>query len=266
MKVNDKVFVVTGGGSGMGRELCLHLLEKGASVAMADINEAGMKETAELAGDAAKRLSIHVLNIADRAKVNELPDAVLKAHGQVDGIINNAGIIQPFVKVNELDFDRIERIMNVNFYGTLYMIKAFLPHLLQRSEAHVANVSSMGGFLPVPGQSLYGASKAAVKLLTEALHSELQETNVGVTVIFPGAVNTNITKNSDVTTPSAGDKGGKAMKILQPSEAARIMIEAIERDKSRVFVGKDSKFMDFMYRLNPDRAARLIYKNMKDLI
>ena len=166
MKTQNKIIVVTGGGNGIGRELVLHLLNKGARVAALDISEAGLKETAELAGDKKDKLSLHVVNITDRAAVEALPEQVIAKHGAVDGVINVAGIIQPFVRINDLDYSAIERVMNVNFYGTLYMIKTFLPHLLKRPEAHIANISSMGGFLPVPGQGICGASKAAVKLMT----------------------------------------------------------------------------------------------------
>ena len=198
MKVQNKVIVVTGGGNGIGRELVLNLLSRGARVAAVDIDESGLQETARLAEDKKDKLSMHIVNITDRDAVAALPEQVIAQHGAVDGVINNAGIIQPFVRVQELGYDAIERVMNVNFYGTLYMTKAFLPHLLKRPEAHIVNLSSMGGFLPVPGQSLYGASKAAVKLLTEALNSELKTTNVGVTVVFPGAIGTNIAVNSGV--------------------------------------------------------------------
>lgn len=116
---------------------------------------------------------------------------MIDQHGKVDGIINNAGIIHPFLKVNELEYDKIKLVMDINFYGTLYMVKSFLPYLLKRPVAHIANVSSMGGFLPVPGQTIYGASKAAVKLLTEGLRAELKDTNVKVTLVFPGGVSTN---------------------------------------------------------------------------
>src|SRR5688572_890551 len=115
MKVRGKVIVVTGAGSGMGRELTLQLVKKGARVAMADINEQGLSETAQMAG--ANNVSIHKLNITDRENVEKFPEAIIKIHGAVDGLINNAGIIQPFVDVKDLDYDKIERIMNINFYG-----------------------------------------------------------------------------------------------------------------------------------------------------
>lgn len=268
MKVQSKVMVVTGGGNGIGRELVLTLLSRGARVAAVDIDEAALQETVGLAASHKDRLSTHVVNITDRAAVAALPERVIAEHGAVDGIINNAGIIQPFVRVNELEYDAIERVMNVNFFGTLYMTKAFLPHLLARPEAHITNISSMGGFLPVPGQSVYGAAKAAVKLLTEALHSELADSNVHVTVVFPGAIGTNIAANSGVgdTLQVDSDSARRSMKTLAPEKAAQIIVEGIEKDNYRVLVGSDAKLMDMLYRLSPRHAANFIYKQMKSLL
>lgn len=178
MKVLDKVVVVTGAGGGIGRELVLNLLSKGARVAAVDINRNALEETINQAGEKKNKLSTHIVNLTVREVVEALPEEVIAHHGQVDGIINNAGIIQPFVHVNDLDMDKIKQVMDINFYGTLYMTKTFLPYLLKRPVGHISNISSMGGFLPVPGQSIYGASKAAVKLLTEGLHAELLDTKV----------------------------------------------------------------------------------------
>jgi NAD(P)-dependent dehydrogenase (short-subunit alcohol dehydrogenase family) len=269
MKVQNKVMVVTGGGNGMGRELVLHLLSKGARVAAVDIDEAALQETAQLAGNLQDRVSVHRVDITNREAVAALPEQVIARHGTVDGLINNAGIIQPFVRVNDLDFAAIERVMDVNFYGTLYMTKAFLPHLLARPEAHIANVSSMGGFLPVPGQSIYGASKAAVKLLTEGLHSELLPTNVRVTVIFPGAVGTNIAANSgvgDTLRMENVDRERAAARTLAPARAAEIIVDGIEKDRYRVMVGSDATFLDRFYRFSPQRAANFIFRQMQSLL
>ena len=223
MKAENKTIIVTGGGSGMGRELVLNLLAKGAKVAAVDINEKSLQETAVLAGDRNESLSLFVTDITDKAAVEGLLEKVVAKFGAVDGIINNAGIIQPFIKVNDLNYEVIERVMNINFYGTLYLIKTFLPHLLSRPEAHIVDISSMGGFLPVPGQTIYGASKAAVKLLTEGLHSELSDTNVHVTVVFPGGVRTNIMSNSGLADPMSSSKEA-AQKILSADKAAAIII------------------------------------------
>jgi len=262
MEINNKVFVVTGAGSGMGRELTIQLVKKGARVAMADIHEHTMRETAEAAGK--EKVSMHVLDISDRAAVEKLPQEVIAHHGVVDGVINNAGIIQPFVDVVELEYPVIERVFNINFYGTLYMTKAFLPKLLERPVAHIANVSSMGGFIPFPGQAIYSASKAAVKIFTEGLYSELKETNVGVTVIHPGAINTNIMTNSGVGTPASAKAAeeNSSYKTLPADEAAAIMIKAIEKTKFRVTVGSDAGMLDIFYRISPKRAIDMIVKKM----
>lgn len=268
MNVNNKTIVVTGGGNGIGRELVLNLLNKGAKVAAVDKKEEALNETTKLAGAKAANLSTHVLDITDKAAVDLFPPNVIARHGSIDGIINNAGIIQPFVKINQLDFTAIERVMNINFYGTLYMIKAFLPHLLNRKEAHIVNISSMGGFLPVPGQSIYGASKAAVKLMTEALYAELLNTNIKVTVVFPGAIGTNITANSGVTIPNmpSGDSKKSEYKTLAPAQAAELIVSGMESNKLYLYIGSDSKFMNFLYRMAPGFATRFIAKQMKSLL
>jgi short-subunit dehydrogenase len=266
MKVAGKVVVVTGGGSGMGRELVLELVRRGAKVAAVDINEASLAETVALAGAHGDRVGTWTMSVVDRSAVEALPAAVVERLGAVDAIINNAGIIQPFVRLNELDDEAIERVFGVNWLGTLYMTRAFLPRLLERPAAHVVNVSSMGGFLPVPGQSVYGATKAAVKLLTEALWAELAETNVRVTVVFPGAVATNITTNSGVAVPTAATAGAKRRKVLAADRAARIILDGMERDAFRVLVGNDARLMDLLYRLAPRRATGFIAKQMKDLL
>jgi short-subunit dehydrogenase len=266
MKVSGKIIVVTGAGSGMGREVTLEAIRRGARVAAVDLNEATLAETASLVG-APDRISSQVLNVADRAAVQALPQAVIERFGAVDGLIHCAGIIQPFVKFKDLDDATIERVFAVNWWGTVYLDRAFLPILLERPEGHIVNVSSMGGFLPVPGQTIYGASKAAVKLLTEGLHSECAGTNVHITVVLPGAVATNITTNSGVAVPISGAKAeAAARRTLSADKAARIILDGMEKDAYRVMVGSDAKLMDRLYRLNPRRAAGFIAKQMRDLL
>ena len=148
----------------------------------------------------------------------------------------------------------------------MYMTKSFLPHLLKRPEAHVVNVSSMGGFLPVPGQSIYGAAKAAVKLMTEALYAELKDTNVKVTVVFPGAIGTNISVNSGVNIKNSGDAESSKFNPMPPAKAAGIIVAGMEKNKFRVLVGNDSKTMNRLYRFNPKFATGFIARQMKSLL
>jgi NAD(P)-dependent dehydrogenase (short-subunit alcohol dehydrogenase family) len=263
MKAAGKVMVVTGAGSGMGREVALELLRRGARVAAVDINEATLAETVALAG-AGDALDTFRVDISDRSAVEALAPAVVDRFGSVDGIVNCAGIIQPFVRLQDLEYGAIERVFSVNWWGTLYLTKTFLPLLLERPSAHIVNVSSMGGFLPVPGQTVYGASKAAVKLLTEGLHSECKGTRVRVTVVFPGAVATNITTNSGVDIPAMA--GTKPPPVRPADLAARDIVDGMERNAYRVLVGRDATMMDALYRLYPRRAAGFIARQMKDLL
>ena len=267
MKLHKKTFIVTGAGGGIGAALVHELMRRGSSVAAVDRNkdhlEALRKSVNE--NDAA-RLSLHVVDITDRAAVEALPKEVAATHNTVDGLINNAGIIQPFVNVHELDYETIERVMKVNFYGSLYIIKTFLPGFLARPEAYIVNVSSMGGFLPVPGQSIYGASKAALKLMSEGLFAELQDTQVYVSTAFPGATKTDITTNSAVEAPTVDAASAGAVMMISPQDAARIIIDGMVRRKPLIYTGKDSRAMQRLYRLSPVKATKLIAKQMKSLL
>lgn len=267
MKVRDKVIVVTGAGNGIGRELVLCLLARGAKVAGIDLNPTMLQETTSLANTNETRFSSFVADISDRAAVQSLPDQVVAHFGAVDGLINNAGIIQPFTKLVDLDLPTIERVINVNLLGTLYMTKAFLPQLLARSVGHIVNLSSMGGFAPFPGQTMYGATKAAVKLMSEGLASELADTSVRVTVVFPGAIATNITANSGVAVKmNVNTSAGGAKMALPPAKAAEIIVNGIERNAKRLFVGRDSALIDKLYRLSPTLTAGLMARMMKAVL
>ncbi len=267
MKVDNKVWVVTGGGNGIGRQLVLELLARGARVAAADIRQESLDETASLAA-ADGRLTTFITDVTDRNAVGDLPARVIDSYGAVDGIISNAGIIQPFVRISELDYDAIDRVLDVNLYGAIHMVKAFLPLLLERPEAHVAAVSSMGALLPVPGQTIYGAAKAAIKLLAEGLYAELLETDVGVSVVMPGAVATEITSNSGIELPEgAADSAEQTeYRTTSPERAAEIIIDGIEADRLHIYIGRDSRFFSLASRVAPRQGTHLVSRQMRDLL
>lgn len=266
MDVAGRVIVVIGGGNGIGRQVVLELLRRRARVAAVDLREESLDETAELAG-AGDRLATFELDITDRDAVEQLPARVVTVLGDVDGLINVAGIIQPFVPLADLEYEAIERVIDVNLYGTIHTVKAFLPHLVERPVAHIANVASMGAFLPVPGQTIYGASKAAVKLMTEGLYAELRDTEVGVSLVLPGAVKTQITANSGVASPG-GDTAEQESKFptTDPADAARMIVDGIESDAFHIYVGRDSRLMNVLNRLAPKRSTHLIQRQMKNLL
>ena len=266
MRVDGKVIVVTGAGNGVGRAVTLEALRRGARVAGVDVSSAGLEETARLA-EAGDRFSTHVVDITHAAAVRALPADVSARHGAVDGLIHMAAIIQPFLKVKDLDDATIERVVNVNWWGTLHLDRAFLPVLLERPAGHIVNTSSMGGFIPVPGQSIYGATKAAVKLLTEALHAECKGTPVRVTVVIPGGMATNMPANSGVSVAIDPSKAAELAKNLTTADAAATQIlDGMERNAYRVIIGRDARLMDLFYRVNPSGAAALIARQMRGLL
>lgn len=253
MELKEKTILVTGGGSGMGRELVLALLEKGCKIIAVDISEKGLKETFRLSGNSS-RLFCRIADISDENVVKCLAKDLFYK-GNIDIVINNAGIIQPFVRIEELAPDTARKLFDVNFWGTVNIIQSFLPHLKTRPEAQVVNISSMGGFLPIPGQAIYSASKAAVKMLSECLTAELKGSNVKVVTVFPGAMNTDIKKNSGI------DDGSQAAEVgtgLQPDTAARMIISAMGKDTKAVYVGEDAKAMGLLCQMNPEKAAESV--------
>lgn len=214
MEIQGKVFIVTGGGSGIGREVVFGLLRRGARVAAVDLREAALEETSRLAG-AGERLTLHPLDVTDRAGVQAMVARVVDAHGSLDGLLNVAGI----------------------------------------------------GFAPVPGQTAYGASKAAVKLLTEGLYAELRGTQVAVTVVFPGAVNTGISENSGVSISAGSDvDAGKGYPMTSAADAATAIIQGVEKGRYRVVIGKDARMLDRLARLAPRRATEMVAKRMGALL
>lgn len=267
MRVRDKVVVVTGGGSGIGRQLVLDLLERGARVAALDIRQQSLHETSELSGSGAgDRLSTHVIDVSDRDAVQGVPERVIASHGAVDAVIHNAGIIQPFVRFVDLDYSAIDKVVDVNLYGTIHIAKAFLPQLVARPEAHLAIVSSAACFLPLAGQAFYGATKASVKLLTEGLYAELLETNVSVSAVFPGSVATDIASNSGVDMGERFESDGRRSQATTAEDAAQIILNGIENRRLHIHVGRDAQLLHLANRVAPKLATHLIYKQMKDLL
>ncbi|WP_373355249.1 SDR family NAD(P)-dependent oxidoreductase [Pseudoroseicyclus sp. CXY001] len=255
MTYQGKVFVVTGAGSGIGRELVRALMAQGAKVAAVDLRREGL----ETLGEASGRLSLHPLDISDRDAVAALPAAVEAALGPVDGLINNAGIIQPFVPVSALDMAVIDRLVSVNLMGPVLMTKAFLPALMARPKSWLVNVASMGGFIPFPGQTIYSATKAAVKLMSEGLYAELMDGPVSVSVVMPGAVDTNIVQNSGLDMPM-GDAA--ASKAVPAPEAAKIILDGVAAGRLHILVGSDARSLWALSRIAPARAIRMIQRKM----
>lgn len=263
VQIANKVFVVTGAGNGMGREVVLGLARRGARVAAVDLDEQGLAETAHLSRDSRTTVSTHTVNVTDRAAVAALPAQVIDAHGQIDGVVNIAGIIHRFVPFIELSHDEIDRIMAVNFSGTVNMCRVFLPILLERPEANLTNMSSLAALLPFASQSLYGASKGAVKQFSEGLYAELLDTSVRVVTLFPGNISTNLTGNSGV---QMVDAGSRKVRSTTPEAAGQRIVDGVADDRFRVVIGTDARLLSALTRISAKRTTRFIARQMKSVL
>ncbi len=262
MEIKKQNVIVTGAASGLGLELTRKFLIEGANVAAVDINEDNLKKL-ELELNS-KHLKTYKVDMGNSESIKKFREDYKKDYSDVDIIVNNAGIIQPFVKVGDLDDTTINKVMNVNFFGPLNLIRYFMEDLTKdKKEQYIVNVSSMGGFFPFPGQTIYGASKAALKIFTEGLFAELEKTNVRVMIVLPGAMATNITKNSNVEVSTTEENS--SFKMLSPVDGANEIIKGIKKNKFKVFLGSDSKFLKFLYKINSIWAIRFINKKMNNI-
>lgn len=266
MQVAGNVFVVTGGGSGIGREVVLNLLRRGARVDALDLRPEALDELTELAGGSSA-LACHQVDVSDQQALQATVERIVAHRDHLDGVLNVAGIIQRFARVPDLTDAEMEHVFAVNFWGPVHLVRALLPQLTARPEACVVNVSSMGALAPVPGQTVYGASKAALKLFTEGLYAELRDTPVRVTAVFPGAVATDIAAHSDAPVPGrSADSDRAAAKITSAAAAAEQIVTGIEKGSYRVVIGGDARMLDRLSRLAPQRATDLIAKKMASLL
>lgn len=266
MQIQDRVFVVTGAGNGIGRCVAVELLARGGRVAAADLSEAGLASLAEetAAGD---RLSTHLLNVADSEAVAALPAQVVEAHGQVDGLFNIAGIAQNFESAAGIPEARMQQILDVNFYGTVELTRAFLPLLEARPEGGVVMVTaSLAAMVPVPGAATYGASKAAVAAFGYGLKQDLRnaKSKVTVTTVLPGTIWTDLVRESAQTlgTPEVVAKTF----AMRAEKAAHRMIETTMKGRGRVVIGKDAHVFDVLGRFSTNLAERVSYLQVASFV
>lgn len=267
--LQGKVAVVTGAGSGIGRALALAMSKEKTLLALADIDPDGLQATQREIGAATGRESrIYRVDVSKREQVHEFAGKVIRDFGGVDLVINNAGVSSSG-RVRELTYETLEWTININLWGVIHGTKAFLPHLLERPEAGIVNISSVYGLLGIPGQSAYCASKFAVRGFTESLRQELSGTRIFVTLVFPGGVKTNIARNSRTDYPIDPETYGRELQKFEtflktmPEEAARAIIQGIKRESPRVLIGKDARQIDFLARFNPDTYDKVIARYMK---
>ena len=267
--VSGKVAAVTGAGSGIGRALAVELASRGARLALSDVNEEGLAESAELVEQRGATAHTQTLDVGDRDAVIAYADEVAAHHGVVHQIYNNAGVA--FSRsVLDSTYEDYERILQVNLWGVIHGTKAFLPHLIASGDGHVVNVSSLNGYLAQGGMSHYCTSKFAVRGFTEAVRMEMLSEGhpVGVSSVHPGGIKTNI---ADAALTSARELGlpvteaderrrkayNEKLLRMDPAQAARVIVDGVEKGRGRILVGQDAKVVDAFVRLLPARYPKV---------
>lgn len=248
----NKVAVVTGGSSGIGRAIALALAESGCKLAVIGTSRERIDGTLASMFEAGQHRG-YECDVSDRGAVMSLAEAVEHDFGQVDIIVNNAGITSsaPFA---EFDMELFDRIVRTNFYGVVNCCLAFLPRLQSNGRGHIVNMSSMLGFVGVPNQSAYVATKFAIRGFTESLWAELDGTGIAVTGIYPGTIQSEILQRA-----SFSDELEKAamMKMMDrfgiPAKVvAKKTIDAIRHRRREVIIGKDALAVVAMKRYFPN--------------
>lgn len=270
--LDDKVVVITGAGSGIGRALALDLARRGSLLALSDVDDAGLAETVDLVEAAGVRevRSDH-LDVADRAAFAAYAAAVVEQLGRVNVVINNAGVALAG-NLDDLSYDDMEWIVGINFWGVVHGTKEFLPHLIASGDGHVVNLSSLFGLVSMPGQSAYNATKYAVRGLTEALREEMlvEGHRVGVTAVHPGGIKTAIARNARVSAHE--DKAATAklfdekLAKMTPERAAEIIVKGILGNKARVLVGLDAHALHHFAKVTGSRYQDVVAMASKRIL
>jgi len=267
-KFEDRVAVITGAGSGIGRALALNLAQKGCRLALSDIKAESVAETARLCEPYTREVMVDTLDVADKKAMQSYPEKVVKKFGAVHIVINNAGVAVA-ATVEETSIEDYEWLMGINWWGVLYGTKFFLPHLKNVDEAHIVNISSIFGIIGVPTQSAYNAAKFAVRGFTESLRQELADTHIGVSCVHPGGIKTNIAAAARYKSGPTGENHASAtekfarMTMTTADQAAATIVKGIEKKSPRVLIGADAVAVDMMARSLPESYTTVLGQLLK---
>jgi NAD(P)-dependent dehydrogenase (short-subunit alcohol dehydrogenase family) len=269
MRLADRTAIVTGAASGIGRAVAMSLASRGCHLALADVNEAELTQTVEMAKACGVRVSGHKLDVSNADAIAAFPDMVKAQHPKIDVLVNNAGVALTgsFEEISEADF---EWLISINFFGVVRMTRTFLPLLKASDDARLVNLSSLFGIIAPPFQTAYSASKFAVRGFSEALRKELIGTSVGVTVVHPGGIATSIAISARHPAGTPADeiakRNAEAGRVLRmpPEKAGEIIVSAMERRQPRVLVGNDAKLLALIEQLAPVSYWNLLGRFMKE--
>ena len=264
---NQKIVVITGAGSGMGRSMALQLATAGATVLLSDKNEAGLNETRLQIEKVNKgQCKTYLVDVGKKDEIDVFAQKVLAEFKFIDVLINNAGMAIGEATLNEIPLTDFERLINVNMWGVIHHTRAFLDILISRPEAAIVNTSSVFGLMGIPSQIPYCVSKYAVRGFTESLRLELVKTNVAVTCVHPGGIDTDIARNGiHYKNKEQAVEHFKKLVITSSDKAASIIIKAIQKKSKRVMVGPDAKLIRFVSQAAPDLLEGYILRKKEEL-
>ena len=263
-KLEGRVAAITGGGSGIGRALAEQLASLGCHIALIDIDQGRLDEVAGVCARDGLTITTHVADVRDRDRMKALADEVVKAHGGVQILVNNAGVTA-WGSFEEMSFEDLDWVLDVNLKGVINGCKLFLPYLRKEAEAHIVNVSSLFGILSARNQAAYCTSKYAVRGLTEVLDAELDGSSINVSVIHPGGVATNFVTDSRSADLDSKNKFADlvAEYSTKPDKVAARIIGAIKKNKLRARVGPDAFVGDWLKRAFPTGGQRMLARFLK---
>ena len=236
--LRGKVGVVTGAGSGIGRATALALAERGADVAVCDVDERGVQETADAVKALGRSVLAEVVDVAQAAAMEDFARKTQAELQRVDIVINNAGIGNAGLFV-DVPLDAWEKILAINIRGVVHGCHAFLPGMIEADRGgHIVNIASMAGYCQAPGMTAYGATKFAVLGFSESLRPELALHGIGVTAICPGVINTAIVRTAPMyganDDPELREEGIRAFerRNYSPERVAAGILAAIRKNRS----------------------------------
>ncbi len=261
-QLRDRVAVITGAGSGIGRALAHALAAEGCHLALVDVDAARLEDVQGELEASDRRVTTYVVDVSDRAAMQALPGHVVADHGAAHIVINNAGV----TVVGDIETQSLEDldwIVGINFWGVLYGCKFFIPILKQQEEGHIVNLSSMFGLIGLPTQGAYCATKAAVRSLSESLSAELAHTNVRVTSVHPGGIRTNVAADARFNKDVADEERTELSDFfdnlrVSPDHAAKRIVEAIKAGQSRLIICVETYATDWLKRLFPSGVSWMV--------
>ena len=258
-QLTDRVAVITGAGSGIGRATALALAKEGCELALSDVNESGLLQTVALIGGDSTKVTTYLVDAASPTEMKKFADAVASAHGHIHIVINNAGVALAG-NIEENSLEDLEWMVGINFWGVVYGCKFFLPYIRKEEEGHIINISSLAGLMGIPSLGGYSATKAAVRSWTETLSNELRDTPIKVSSIHPGGIATSIVDQARVAESLNQEEMATnfSQRGVSPDRVAQKIVSVLKSGKLRGLICTETYVLAALLRVMPRTTHRLL--------